>query len=301
MADVWTEHKAPDGRLYWYNKDTKESKWEKPDELKSKAERLLGKMSKWKEFLAPDGRKYWYNSETRASVWEMPKEYRELVLQVEKLTGQTLITQNDDDDDDGQKDDSDSGQQSNEQQSATSIDQSADNQNDENNSKTGNDTGSVQSKDENWDFNFYTQQEAEDAFISLLRAKGVTMEWTWDDAIRQLHQYPLYRALKTALERREAFDKFQLQLKKTEQLISDTITDQQRFAFLQMLSREDLKCQVSDPSSSSYEDFQRVYGAQKDWIAMISVGERKKLIDQFKSQNLESDTQDEPRVKRTKV
>lgn len=31
----WTEHKAPDGRLYWYNAKTKVSKWDKPAELLS--------------------------------------------------------------------------------------------------------------------------------------------------------------------------------------------------------------------------------------------------------------------------
>lgn len=34
----WTEHKAPDGRLYYYNSVSKQSSWEKPDELKTKAE-----------------------------------------------------------------------------------------------------------------------------------------------------------------------------------------------------------------------------------------------------------------------
>lgn len=34
----WTEHKAPDGRSYYYNSVTKQSSWEKPDELKTKTE-----------------------------------------------------------------------------------------------------------------------------------------------------------------------------------------------------------------------------------------------------------------------
>ncbi|KAG8225055.1 hypothetical protein J437_LFUL000033, partial [Ladona fulva] len=33
----WTEHKAPDGRTYFYNSVTKQSSWEKPDDLKSPA------------------------------------------------------------------------------------------------------------------------------------------------------------------------------------------------------------------------------------------------------------------------
>lgn len=34
----WTEHKAPDDRSYYYNAGTKQSSWEKPDELKTKTE-----------------------------------------------------------------------------------------------------------------------------------------------------------------------------------------------------------------------------------------------------------------------
>ena len=35
---LWSEHKAPDGRIYYYNSISKESRWEKPDELKSSTE-----------------------------------------------------------------------------------------------------------------------------------------------------------------------------------------------------------------------------------------------------------------------
>lgn len=34
----WSEHKAPDGRTYFYNSVTKQSLWEKPDELKTPCE-----------------------------------------------------------------------------------------------------------------------------------------------------------------------------------------------------------------------------------------------------------------------
>ena len=33
VADSWTEHTAPDGRKYYYNKATKQSSWEKPASL----------------------------------------------------------------------------------------------------------------------------------------------------------------------------------------------------------------------------------------------------------------------------
>lgn len=35
---LWSEHKAPDGRIYYYNSISKESRWEKPDELKTSTE-----------------------------------------------------------------------------------------------------------------------------------------------------------------------------------------------------------------------------------------------------------------------
>jgi pre-mRNA-processing factor 40 len=34
----WSEHRAPDGRTYYHNNVTKESRWDKPDVLKSPAE-----------------------------------------------------------------------------------------------------------------------------------------------------------------------------------------------------------------------------------------------------------------------
>ena len=37
-AMVWSEHKAPDGRTYYYNSETKQSSWQKPNELKTNAE-----------------------------------------------------------------------------------------------------------------------------------------------------------------------------------------------------------------------------------------------------------------------
>ena len=35
---LWTEHKSMDGKTYYYHTETKQSTWEKPDDLKSPAE-----------------------------------------------------------------------------------------------------------------------------------------------------------------------------------------------------------------------------------------------------------------------
>lgn len=43
MATIgeWSEHKAPDGRIYYYNAATKQSSWQKPDQLKTPTEVIL--------------------------------------------------------------------------------------------------------------------------------------------------------------------------------------------------------------------------------------------------------------------
>ncbi|KAG8182480.1 hypothetical protein JTE90_020398 [Oedothorax gibbosus] len=73
----WTEHKAPDGRIYFYNHVTKQSSWEKPDELKSQSELLLSQCP-WKEYKSETGRIYYHNIQTKESRWTIPKELEDL-------------------------------------------------------------------------------------------------------------------------------------------------------------------------------------------------------------------------------
>lgn len=77
----WTEHKAPDGRSYYYNSETKKSAWEKPDELKTPAEQLLSKCA-WKEYCSDAGKVYYHNVETNESQWEIPKELADLKAKI---------------------------------------------------------------------------------------------------------------------------------------------------------------------------------------------------------------------------
>ncbi|KAL1529291.1 hypothetical protein AB1Y20_000245 [Prymnesium parvum] len=71
----WTEHKAPDGRTYYYHKASGKSSWEKPDEMKTDAERALNQAAgQWKEYTSAGGKKYYYNSVTKQTQWTIPEE-----------------------------------------------------------------------------------------------------------------------------------------------------------------------------------------------------------------------------------
>ena len=77
----WTEHKAPDGRPYYYNNLTKQSSWEKPEALMSPAERLTHQCP-WKEYRSDTNKVYYHNVNTKESRWEPPPEYVEMQSKV---------------------------------------------------------------------------------------------------------------------------------------------------------------------------------------------------------------------------
>uniref|UniRef100_A0A452TFH2 Pre-mRNA-processing factor 40 homolog A n=1 Tax=Ursus maritimus TaxID=29073 RepID=A0A452TFH2_URSMA len=93
FKSMWTEHKSPDGRTYYYNTETKQSTWEKPDDLKTPAEQLLSKCP-WKEYKSDSGKPYYYNSQTKESRWAKPKELEDLEEEEESQPAKKTYTWN---------------------------------------------------------------------------------------------------------------------------------------------------------------------------------------------------------------
>ncbi|CAN6445562.1 unnamed protein product [Victoria cruziana] len=85
----WQEHTSVDGKRYYYNKNTKQSSWEKPLELMTPIERADAS-TVWKEFTTAEGRKYYYNKVTKQSKWTMPEELKLAREQADKAVSQVL-------------------------------------------------------------------------------------------------------------------------------------------------------------------------------------------------------------------
>ncbi|GAQ84158.1 hypothetical protein KFL_001780130 [Klebsormidium nitens] len=73
-APVWSEHRTPDGRPYYFNRAVQVCIWEKPLELMTPQE--LHSLNVWKELITPDGRVYYSNRLTMASSWTVPEDLR---------------------------------------------------------------------------------------------------------------------------------------------------------------------------------------------------------------------------------
>ncbi|ANB14257.1 Prp40p [Sugiyamaella lignohabitans] len=74
---AWEPHQDDQGRVYYYNSVTRQSTWEKPDELLTPLEIAL-KRTGWTEYETDDGAKYWNNDASGESVWELPEDIKKL-------------------------------------------------------------------------------------------------------------------------------------------------------------------------------------------------------------------------------
>ncbi|KAK2783542.1 hypothetical protein FQN53_009165 [Emmonsiellopsis sp. PD_33] len=207
---LWQEARNADGRVYYYNVQTKATQWTKPLELMTPAERALSNQP-WKEYTAEGGRKYWYNTETKQSSWEMPEVYKTALAQSQPpprpapvaptfVAGgassfPTYPQQRERDDFDRGPSDRRGGygaSDTNGMVAATPV-------------------GAQQTEPEYPSF-----EDAETAFMKLLRRSNVQPDWSWDQAIRAIIKDPQYRALKDPRDRKAAFEKYVVEVRMQE-------------------------------------------------------------------------------------
>ncbi|KDQ19637.1 hypothetical protein BOTBODRAFT_126520 [Botryobasidium botryosum FD-172 SS1] len=290
---LWSEHRNAEGRTYWYNNTTKQSSWEKPEELKTPFERALAQ-TQWKEYFS-GGRKYWYHTETKQSKWEMPDELLEILEKVEKeqaaappapvaaprlvppsfVSGgavQSPITP---------------VQGMNPLLPANGADPS---------SLATNGLPSRPPAGMALPFStqtpalparpnlpddpvipatgFATTEEAEKAFVHLLKKAGVDSSWTWDRTMRAIITDPLYKALGTLGEKKACWLKYVQDLKAKEAEEKETRMNRLRPGFKALLS--------GNPNVVHYTTFKtadKLFAQHPTW-ANAKLDERKELFNE---------------------
>nr|GAT60860.1 predicted protein [Mycena chlorophos] len=284
---VWTEHRNPEGRTYWFNPSTNESVWEKPDgtsDLKNRTvsvnlatQRALNE-TKWKEYFS-GGRKYYYNTETKESKWDMPDE---LLLLLEKV----------------EKDSAPVAPKSSAPPGFTPVGSgalvaigseapAAQTNGAADNLAVGLHTGgapfaptpALPSRPNLPDDpvvphnGFNNFEEGEKAFIHLLRKAGVDPTWTWEQTMRAIITDPLYRALNSLAEKKATFQKYTTELQAKEQLEKEA-----RLAKLRPALRNMLK---GNPNVFHYTTFataDKLFAQHPIWQQSSNNGRSKKRL-----------------------
>jgi pre-mRNA-processing factor 40 len=158
------------------------------------------KASSWREYTTPEGKKYYSNIKTKETVWEVPPEIKEQLEKARKIANEMKNIP--------------TPPIVPAKPSTPSV---------------------VQLEQPIPEFD--TKEEAEKAFFSLLKETGVKSDWTWDQAMRAIITKPLYRALKTIVERKAAFQAYVDAESKREREEKEEFERQQKQSFMALIDR----------------------------------------------------------------
>ncbi|KAL4868366.1 hypothetical protein BDV12DRAFT_169876 [Aspergillus spectabilis] len=208
-ASLWQEARNAEGRVYYYNVQTKATQWAKPVDMMTPVERALANQP-FKEYTADGGRKYWYNTETKQSTWEMPEAYKNALAQAQAphapvaaaptfvAGGVSSFTSHPQTRD---RDDYDRGYGDRRGGYGTG---------EANGIAAGSTLGATHEPE------YGSLEEAEGAFMKMLKRHNAQPDWTWEQTMRETIKDPQYRALKDPRDRKAAFEKYAVEVRMQE-------------------------------------------------------------------------------------
>ncbi|XP_054642410.1 pre-mRNA-processing factor 40 homolog A isoform X2 [Dunckerocampus dactyliophorus] len=286
---LWTEHKSLDGKTYYYNTETKQSTWEKPDDLKSPAEQMLSKCP-WKEYKSDTGKPYYYNSQTKESRWTKPKELEDLEAMIKAEENGTteaaatavaaapVVTA----DPVLQVDNTASAVPSVEAEPAEAVPEehtsqaivhhTADVKSTETPVAASENTvpteapasvevtkeerPEIQKKAYKWN----TKEEAKQAFKELLKEKGVSSNSSWEQAMKLIINDPRYSALPKLSEKKQAFNAYKVQTEKEEKEEARIKYKESKETFQRFLENHEKMT-----STTRYKKAEQMFSDQEVW------------------------------------
>uniref|UniRef100_A0A8C4DMJ9 Pre-mRNA-processing factor 40 homolog A n=1 Tax=Dicentrarchus labrax TaxID=13489 RepID=A0A8C4DMJ9_DICLA len=274
---LWTEHKSLDGKTYYYNTETKQSTWEKPDDLKSPAEQMLSKCP-WKEYKSDTGKPYYYNSQTKESRWTKPKELEDLegkeLLTAEAVAPGAIPTPA------VQADNTATMATVMEAETATAVSEEHLSQ------AAVHHTAEVKTADapvassettssfplsievpkeerpelQKKTYKWNTKEEAKQAFKELLKEKGVSSNSSWEQAMKMIINDPRYSALPKLSEKKQAFNAYKVQTEKEEKEEARIKYKESKETFQRFLENHEKMT-----STTRYKKAEQMFGELEVW------------------------------------
>ncbi|XP_061470838.1 pre-mRNA-processing factor 40 homolog B isoform X1 [Rhineura floridana] len=278
---AWTEHRAPDGRVYYYNSETKQSSWEKPDELKSKAELLLSHCP-WREYRSETGKPYYYNTQSKESRWTRPRELDDIEALIKEEEEEAERQQQPQ-----QPETPLSGPASPSPSSAATSDTEG--------------TGGVEGRetpgtegvpaaaeeeitsscdpvrrdeeDRGAGNAWSNKEEAKQAFKELLKDKGVPASASWEQAMKLISNDPRFSALPKLSEKKQAFNAYKAQRDKEEKEEARLRAKEAKEELQRFLEQHNKM-----NSTTRYRKAEQMFGELEVW-AMVPERDRKEIYD----------------------
>ncbi|KAM7138873.1 LOW QUALITY PROTEIN: pre-mRNA-processing factor 40 homolog B [Macrochelys suwanniensis] len=278
----WTEHRAPDGRIYYYNCNSKQSTWEKPDELKSKAELLLSQCP-WREYKSDTGKPYYYNSQSKESRWTKPRDLDELEVLIEEEEAgkhqETLSAASSPSPSSAATTDTEAP--GGEEQEMPALGSAAEGPEEaalQQEEVTGSgDPGRREEEDggagERCPCSWSTKDEAKLAFKELLKDKGVPSNTSWELAMKMIVDDPRYSALPKLSEKKQAFNAYKAQREKEEKEEARLRAKEAKEELQHFLEQHERMSSIT-----RYRKAEQMFGEQEVW-AVVPERDRKEIYD----------------------
>ncbi|OJJ49669.1 hypothetical protein ASPZODRAFT_12789 [Penicilliopsis zonata CBS 506.65] len=269
---IWQEARNAEGRVYYYNVQTKATQWAKPAELMTPVERALSNQP-WKEYTAEGGRKYWYNTETKQSTWEMPDVYKNALAQVQTApvpppAAPTFVAG-----------------------SVSSFPSQPQHRDRDDYNRGFNDRrGGFGAPDTNGfsapsapafvaaqsDPEYGSLEEAESAFMKMLKRHNVQPDWTWEQTMRTTIKDPQYRAIRDPRDRKTAFEKYAVEVR-----MQEKDRAKERFAKLRADFNSMLKTHPEIKYYSRWKTIRPIIEGETIFRSTDDENERRQLFEEY--------------------
>ncbi|XP_044850984.1 pre-mRNA-processing factor 40 homolog B isoform X4 [Mauremys mutica] len=256
----WSEHRAPDGRVYYYNCSSKQSTWEKPDELKSKAELLLSRCP-WRE----------YKSDTALIEEEAAGKLQETPSAASSPSLSSAAT-------------TDTETAGGEEQEPPALGSAAQRPEEaalqQEEVTSSGDPGRQEEEEEEeggagerCTCSWSTKDEAKLAFKELLKDKGVPSNTSWELAMKMIVDDPRYSALPKLSEKKQAFNAYKAQREKEEKEEARLRAKEAKEELQRFLEQHERMSSIT-----RYRKAEQMFGEQEVW-AVVPERDRKEIYD----------------------